>query len=446
MRHPFPVGNAIRGPSETAALWLAIDINFSPLATFSPDGGFADIRRDPSSREAVRSDLNSNVFNLMPQPLPLGSSQEYDLVRSSPTESALPTWSVAPPLLNPLLDSRSNFRAPQSATEGGFATLPAASDLRSSSGGEPVSPAIYVTSVSEEWLGALDRCVRYDKRADAIQGASVRPRSTTDDDDTTTSRYIWRDDELAPLADSLGRTRLSVLEEATEGGLVDIDELLETSAGSSARPASNKLSTAEKPAPAGRNPLQSGSSGADNRGRSVERVASAPDDRALELAGQRDRLPDVARRVDRVRIVEEGGMIALIAADDPRARWSAVDPAEGFLPAGSRQRLLPSGAGGIQMDAEVGLFQAFELATTPIQIGTAQTSANASQDATEATASDLTGIKSSSEPSASAVGELTPHRAATIPAALIISYLLSESVGIRWVSPSRSAHGEKRNR
>ena len=45
-----------------------------------------------------------------------------------------------------------------------------------------------------------------------------------------TARDIWRDEPLAQLDDSFDRTRLSVLEEATEGGLVDIDELLETSA------------------------------------------------------------------------------------------------------------------------------------------------------------------------------------------------------------------------
>jgi hypothetical protein len=79
------------------------------------------------------------------------------------------------------------------------------------------------------------------------------------------------------------------------------------------------------------------------------------------------------------------------------------------------------------MDAGVGLFQAFELATTPVQVGAPHSAASASPGATKAAASSATGGKSSSERSASTYGELTPNRAAAIPAVLIVSCLLNAS-------------------
>ena len=90
--------------------------------------------------------------------------------------------------------------------------------------------ARYVTSASDEWIGELDSSVRHGVHVDVLQDTPIRSLTTTDGGDLKIAPEAWRDEARSPLADSLGRTRLSVLEEATEGGLVDIDELLETSA------------------------------------------------------------------------------------------------------------------------------------------------------------------------------------------------------------------------
>jgi hypothetical protein len=98
------------------------------------------------------------------------------------------------------------------------------------------------------------------------------------------------------------------------------------------------------------------------------------------------------------------------------------------------------------MDAGVGLFQAFELATTPVHVGAAASSAKASAGTTEAAASNPTGGKSSSEQSASVFGEVAPSRAAAIPAVLMVSYLLNVSGGTSRVSPDGSARAAKPDR
>ena len=60
-------------------------------------------------------------------------------------------------------------------------------------------------------------------------------------------------------------------------------------------------------------------------------------------------------------------MIALVATANPRDDGSSANPSAPWA-AGPRELVLPPGSGGIRMDAGVGLFQAFELATTPVQV------------------------------------------------------------------------------
>jgi hypothetical protein len=345
-----------------------------------------------------------------------------------PTESALPGWSVAPPLLNPELDSRSVFQAQPPASEGGFVTLAAATAVRSSSGGEPFSLVRYVTSTTDEWSAAPDAYVRHDDRVDVLQDPLVGSLPTADGGELKTARDIRRDEPLAQLDDSFDRTRLSVLEEATEGGLVDIDELLETTAITSGRPASSKPGSADKPAwdSARRNLLPSGTQDSAYRRRTGQRVDPATGERSHGQSGERGGSHDAPKLAGRARTVDEGGMIALVATANPRDDWSSANPSAP-LAAGPRELVLPPGSGGIRMDAGIGLFQAFELATTPVQVGAPHSAASESAGATKAAASSATGGKSSSERSASTYGELTPNRAATIPAVLIVSCLLNAS-------------------
>lgn len=358
--------------STPFACWLVIDISFLPVASSTAEGESPDAGSDPRSREAGRSDLTLYVINVVRPPQPVASPRESGLARSfDQTKSALPAWSAAPPLLNPAPGSLSVFPARQPVSEVGFFTRPAVADAHALRGGEHFSLARPLTSTSDEGFGAGDSSGRYDDHVVGGQGTPVCSRSTTDGNHSTAARDIWWDDALVPLADAFGRTRLSLLEEATEGGLVDIDELLDDSGVSSGRPAASKGSSTEIRVwdPGLRNLVPSGSLDSACRRRSGERAAPTPGERVLERVDERDGWHDTAQRAGRARIAAEGGMIALVAAEDPRAAWTQADVLTPPAAAGTREVVLPPGTGGIRMDAGVGLFQAFELGTRSIEIG-----------------------------------------------------------------------------
>jgi len=224
------------------------------------------------------------------------------------------------------------------------------------------------------------------------------------------------------------RVRLPTLGDEAEGGLINIDTANETSSLSSNRTTSDKDFTVE--ASRDTDEWRSLDSIWSSLGRGSELAedgtfADELNERNPEEDGQLDEASqaDEARRNSSwAAYSEEGGMIELVAAGSSQGHtsWHPARPEE-VKPTPSTE------AGDIPMDAGVGMFQAFELATAPSQpFGESDTTSSDDDPQTETTASTADESPPVEQSAAVAEGsaDQSGQRAAAVPAVIVVTYLV----------------------
>ena len=247
------------------------------------------------------------------------------------------------------------------------------------------------------------------------------------------SSNLYDSNAMADPLNPLSRVRLSVPDGEAEGGLINIDTASETSTLSSGQTASDRNTTVEASRQTGEwRSLDSiwSSLGRGNELADDSTFADELDEQDTEGDGHLDESDEVrgVRRSSRwAAYSEEGGMIELVASAYPTAGSSQAHTS--WQPSRSEGKPTPSAeAGDIPMDAGVGLFQAFELATAPTQpVDESGSVSNDTEPPTETTASAAADEDPPVEQSAAVVegsAEQSTQRAAAVPAVIIVTYLV----------------------
>lgn len=240
----------------------------------------------------------------------------------------------------------------------------------------------------------------------------------------------------------LGGIRSSMLEDGTEGGLVDIDIVNETSppmsTGAGYTPLFKPLWDSES-----RNSLGSvwRSFGDEDESPDAPRLAGDDDQPTNEPTDGSNQTQNAAPYYGSTFDSEEGGMVELVATgltDAEMAYASTLSPGTDY------QRPLTDGT-KTQMDKGLGLFQAFELASVPGRLADASSltvaGTNEPSPLARTTASDSKDDAPAPEESASAVeksGELSDSRAAAMPA-IVIAMMLTAVDVVREKGTSRNS-------
>jgi hypothetical protein len=398
---PFSYGQ----PGTTIADWLGND-PVAPRANSKSEGGLADISVTRSVPDANRPNPFMDAFDGLLAKPPASRSSAFDTARPSNATVHQPlSWSVIESPGARGLDSSQASRVAVWPPEGGLVSLSAADPLLSTAGN--------------------DRLASWDAPGGFQSGvASDGPAAT---------HLTRRDDAGAALLDPFGRSRLSGLDNRSEGGFVEIDEVLDALSSPSGRDSPEEDVAVSTPTWSSDRHSSQESISRDilRRFRSLDasRSDGDPDQGHRQLSEEGGPPENLVQSSRLDPDAGEGGMIELIVAASLGAGGAHGDGSTAVSVPGTAERLPEAGVGQIRMDSGVGLFQAFELATGPALPAKNSNAQLRPQQQTgqppARTASDTDGGHSATPQSASVSGAQPLHHAAVCPVILVISYLLT---------------------